>query len=56
MTAKHPVVMVVGDQDVKNATVGLRRFGETQEKRAVPLPEIAAALAEEALPPNSLPG
>ena len=41
MTAKHPVVMVVGDQDVKNATVGLRRFGETQEKRAVPLPEIA---------------
>ena len=52
MTAKHPVVMVVGDQDVKNATVGMRRFGEEHEKRAVPLAEIAAKLAEEALPPN----
>ena len=51
MTAKHPVVMVVGDQDVKNETVGMRRFGEQRERRAVPLADAIAALAEEALTP-----
>ena len=51
MTAKHPVVMVVGDQDVKNETVGMRRFGEQREIRAVPLADAIAALAEEALTP-----
>ena len=54
MTAKHPVVMVVGDQDVKNNTVGLRRLGHSQEKRGTPVDEIAATLAEEALPPSAV--
>ena len=54
MTAKHPVVMVVGDQDMRNATVGLRRLGENRERRGVPLEEIAAALAEEACPPSGV--
>ena len=55
MTAKHPVVMVVGDQDVKNATVGMRRFGEKQEKRAVPLAQVVPDLARQALPPAGFP-
>lgn len=52
MTAKHPLVMVVGDQDVEKATVGIRRYGEKREKRAVPLTEAVESLAEEALPPT----
>ena len=52
MTAKHPLVMVVGDQDVESATVGIRRYGEKREKRAVPLTEAVESLAEEALPPT----
>ena len=56
MTAKHPVVMVVGDQDVKNRTVGMRRFGEVREQRAVPLTEVVAALAEESQPPATTAG
>ena len=55
MTAKHPVVMVVGDQDVNNTTVGMRRFGEKQEKRAVPLAQAVSDLAREALPPDQPP-
>lgn len=54
MTSKHPVVMVVGDQDVKNTTVGMRRFGEKHEKRAVPLAEVVSDLAQQALPPNQV--
>ena len=52
MTAKHPVVMVVGDQDMENATVGLRRLGESQERRGVPVDEVVATLADEARPPS----
>ena len=55
MTAKHPVVMVVGDQDLKNATVGMRRFGEKQEKRAVSLDQAVSDLARQALPPDRPP-
>ncbi len=55
MIAKHPLVLVVGDQDVENATVGVRRHGEKRERRAVPLSEVVQSLAEEALPPSSLP-
>ncbi len=52
MTAKHPVVMVVGDQDAQHGTVGLRRLGSDREIRGMPLEEVAAALAEEARPPS----
>ena len=51
MTAKHPVVVVVGDQDVENGTVGLRRLGEKQDRRAAPLDEVVAGLAAEARSP-----
>ncbi len=56
MTAKHPAVMVVGDQDAQNGTVGVRRLGHSREQRGVPLEEIAAALAEEAQPPSGMGG
>lgn len=56
MTAKHPVVMVVGDQDVRDDTVGVRRFGQPRERRAVPLAEIVESLGEEARPPGGLGG
>jgi threonyl-tRNA synthetase len=49
---KHPVVAVVGDQDVANATVGLRRHGEDRERRGVPLVEVIATLVAEAKPPG----
>jgi len=55
MTSKHPAVLVVGDQDVENGTVGVRRHGERRERRAVPLAEVVQSLADEALPPGGLP-
>jgi len=54
MTSKHPLVLVVGDQDVENGTVGVRRHGEKRERRAVPLAEVVQSLADEALPPGGL--
>ncbi len=35
LSQKHPAVMVVGDQDVENATVGLRLYGEERDTREV---------------------
>lgn len=52
ITSKHPVVLVVGDSDVENQTVGLRRYGEDKEARGVPLAEVVATLAREATPPT----
>lgn len=52
MAAKHPVVMVVGDQDVENGTVGIRRLGENRDRRGTPLQEITDQLATEARPPG----
>ena len=56
MTAKHPMVLVVGDQDVEKETVGVRCYGEERERRAVPLTEVVQSLADQALPPGGLPG
>lgn len=39
LTQKHPAVIVVGDDDVENATVGLRLYGEDKDERGVPLAE-----------------
>ena len=50
LTQKHPAVVVVGDDDVENATVGLRLYGEERDTRGVPLDEAASrlsAMAEE---------
>lgn len=35
ITQKHPVVLVVGDSDVENGTVGMRLRGDDSEERGV---------------------
>ncbi len=41
ITQKHPVVLVVGDNDVENGTVGMRLRGEDSEERGVPIADAA---------------
>jgi threonyl-tRNA synthetase len=55
LSAKHPVLCVVGDKDVEAGTVGLRRYGQDREKRGVALSEVAAELVVEARPPGYSP-
>ncbi len=49
ITQKHPVVLVVGDNDVERHSVGVRLRGEDTERRGVPIDtaveELVAALA-----------
>ncbi len=52
LTAKHPYLMVVGDKDVAEKTVGLRRYGEDRERRGVELREAVEQVAAEASPPG----
>jgi len=52
LTQKHPAVVVVGDDDVANSTVGLRLYGEDKDTRGVPLAEARDRLAEMARPPS----
>lgn len=50
LTQKHPVVIVVGDADVEDGTVGLRLYGDERDTRGVPLDEATgrlSAMAEE---------
>jgi threonyl-tRNA synthetase len=49
---KHPAVLVVGDRDVENGTVGLRYYGDDSEQRGLEVAEAVAALAEAARPPR----
>ena len=51
LTQKHPTVLVVGDDDVANGTVGLRLYGEDRDTRGVPLIEVTNQLAEMARHP-----
>lgn len=37
LSQKHPAVIVVGDEDVDNSTVGLRMYGEDRDTRGVSL-------------------
>jgi threonyl-tRNA synthetase len=46
-------VVVVGDRDVENATAGLRRYGEDEERRGLAVDEIVAELSAEAVPPGT---
>jgi hypothetical protein len=46
-------VVVVGDQDVENSTVGLRLYGEERDNRGVPLIEATNRLVELARRPVS---
>ncbi len=51
LTQKHPAVIVVGDDDVANATVGLRLYGEDRDTRGVPLVEASNRLVDMARTP-----
>lgn len=53
LTHKHPAVVVVGDDDVANSTVGLRLYGEESDTRGVPLVEATNKLVEMARPPSA---
>lgn len=52
LVSKIPAVLVVGDRDAAERTVGLRRRGEGGEVRGTPLAEAVAALAAESAPPR----
>jgi threonyl-tRNA synthetase len=52
ITHKHPAVIVVGDNDVENTTVGLRLRGEDTEERGVNLAVAVEQLAAMAEPPR----
>ncbi|HUG32253.1 MAG TPA: threonine--tRNA ligase [Acidimicrobiia bacterium] len=51
LTQKHPVVIVVGDDDVENSTVGLRLYGEDTDTRGVALVEATNRLVSMAQRP-----
>jgi threonyl-tRNA synthetase len=53
LTQKVPAVIVVGDDDAANATVGLRLYGDDHDTRGVPLLEAANRLRESAKTPGS---
>lgn len=46
ITQKHPAVLVVGDKDIEDTTVGLRLRGEDKERRGVKLDAAVTELAE----------
>lgn len=52
ITQKHPVVLVVGDNDVENGTVGLRKRGEDSEERGVSMDDAAQRIAAIVAPPR----
>jgi threonyl-tRNA synthetase len=52
LTDKHPAVLVVGDRDVENHTVGLRLYGEETEQRGLKAEEALASLVAAAAPPR----
>jgi threonyl-tRNA synthetase len=51
-THKHPAVLVVGDRDAEEGTVGLRLYTEDDERRGVPLRSALEELTELARPPR----
>ena len=51
LTQKDPAVIVVGDDDVANGTVGLRLYGEDRDSRGVPLIEVTNRLVDMAQHP-----
>jgi threonyl-tRNA synthetase len=52
LTQKHPAVIVVGDDDIENSTVGLRLYGEDRDTRGVDLIEATNRLSEMARAPS----
>ncbi len=51
ITQKHPAVIVVGDNDVEEGTVGLRLYGDENDSRGVPVADAITALTELAKEP-----
>jgi threonyl-tRNA synthetase len=52
ITAKVPAVLVVGDKDVEEASVGLRLRGDEHERRGVAVAEAVAELVAMCAPPR----
>jgi len=52
ITQKHPAVVVVGDQDVEDNTVGLRLRGDDHDRRGFPLHDAVEELVEMVRPPQ----
>jgi threonyl-tRNA synthetase len=52
ITLKTPAILVVGDQDVENGTVGLRLRGEEHERRGVEVESAIKELTELVAPPR----
>ncbi|MDP8958351.1 MAG: threonine--tRNA ligase [Actinomycetota bacterium] len=52
LTDKHPAVVVVGDRDVEQRTVGLRLYREEDERRDVPLDVAVQELRRLVRPPR----
>ena len=52
LTDKHPAVLVVGDRDVENHTVGMRLYGEESEERGLDVAQALASLVASAAPPR----
>ena len=53
LTQKHPAVIVVGDNDVENETVGLRLYGEDRDTRNIPIEQAVDSLVDSARKPGS---
>jgi threonyl-tRNA synthetase len=52
ITQKTPAVLVVGDQDIENNTVGLRLRGDERERRGIEVDSAVQELAALATPPR----
>jgi threonyl-tRNA synthetase len=52
ITHKHPAILVVGDRDVQDRSVGLRLREDDGERRGVPLDVAVSELVERCTPPR----
>ena len=52
ITQRVPAVLVVGDKDIEEGTVGLRLREDTGEQRGLPLDDVVADLVERCAPPR----
>lgn len=52
ITQKVPSILVVGDRDVENRTVGMRLREDDAEQRGIPIDEAISGLVERSAPPR----
>jgi len=50
--AKVPLLLVVGKREAEEGTVALRRLGSDEHQKIMSLDEVAAMIANEAIPPD----